>query len=92
MELFFFIQYINLVKATPSIICALSIRVEEPVFESQTKTKLGSLEMAPNGKTIKTFTNEFLKSKLDDYLHKNPDVAKMLLDRILESENMSRTM
>ena len=54
-----------------SMIAALSIRVEEPVFESQTKTKLGSLEISPNGKTIKTFTNDFMKLKLDNFFHKN---------------------
>ena len=75
-----------------SIICALSIRIEEPIFESQTKTKLGSLEMVPNGKTIKTFTNDFLRSKFDDYLHKNPSVSKMLLERILQSEKERKEM
>ena len=75
-----------------SIIAALSIRVEEPVFESQTKTKLGSLDIAPNGKTIKTFTNEFMKSKLDNFLHKNPDVAEKLLNRILQSEKERKEM
>tara|TARA_B100002052_G_C15887145_1_gene602056 strand:+ start:22867 stop:24708 length:1842 start_codon:yes stop_codon:yes gene_type:complete len=75
-----------------SMIAALSIRVEEPVFESQTKTKLGSLDMSPNGKTIKTFTNEFMKSKLDDFLHKNSEVADMLLNRILQSEKERKEM
>ena len=75
-----------------SMIAALSIRVEEPVFESQTKTKLGSLDVSPNGKTIKTFTNEFMKSKLDNFLHKNPEVADMLLNRILQSEKERKEM
>jgi len=75
-----------------SMIAALSIRVEEPVFESQTKTKLGSLDMSPNGKTIKTFTNEFMKSKLDNFLHKNSEVADMLLNRILQSEKERKEM
>ena len=75
-----------------SIICALSIRVEEPVFESQTKTKLGSTDMAPNGSTIKTFTNEFVKSKLDNYLHQNPDIAENLLARILQSQKERKEM
>ena len=75
-----------------SIIAAFSIRVEEPVFESQTKTKLGSLEVSPNGKTIKTFTNEFMKSKLDNYLHKNPNIAEKLLNRILQSEKERKEM
>ena len=75
-----------------SIICALSIRVEEPVFESQTKTKLGSLEMAPNKKTIKMFTNEFLKSKLDNFLHKNSEIADLILERILQSQKERKEM
>ena len=75
-----------------SIIAALSIRVEEPVFESQTKTKLGSLEISPKGKTIKTFTNDFMKSKLDNFLHKNPEIAEKLLARILQSEKERKEM
>jgi topoisomerase-4 subunit B len=75
-----------------SIICALSIRIEEPIFESQTKTKLGSLEMAPNKKTIKMFTNEFLKSKFDDFLHKNSDIADLILERILQSQKERKEM
>ena len=75
-----------------SIICALSIRIEEPIFESQTKTKLGSLEMAPNKKTIKMFTNEFLKSKFDDFLHKNSDIADLILERILQSQKERKDM
>ena len=75
-----------------SIICSLSIRIEEPVFESQTKTKLGSLEMSPNGKTIKMFMNEFLKSKLDNFLHKNPEIAEQLLNRIMQSQKERKEM
>ncbi len=75
-----------------SIIVALSIRVEEPIFESQTKTKLGSLEVAPGDKTIKTFTNEFMKTRLDNFLHKNPIVAEKLLNRILQSEKERKEM
>jgi len=75
-----------------SIICAFSLRVEEPVFESQTKTKLGSTDMAPGGVTIKTFTNEFIKSKLDNYLHQNPEIAENLLSRILQSQKERKEM
>ena len=75
-----------------SMIAALSIRVEEPVFESQTKTKLGSLEISPNGKTIKTFTNDFMKLKLDNFFHKNPEVAEQLLARIIQSEKERKEM
>ena len=69
-----------------SVIAALSIRVEEPVFESQTKTKLGSTDMGPEGPTIRTFIFHFIKEKLDNFLHRNPDTAKHLEKRIKQSE------
>ncbi|PST84552.1 DNA topoisomerase IV [Pedobacter yulinensis] len=69
-----------------SIIAAVSVRVQEPVFESQTKTKLGSLNMGPDGPTVRTFVNDFVKKELDDYLHKHADVAEALLKRIQQSE------
>ncbi|MFD1630934.1 DNA topoisomerase IV subunit B [Pseudopedobacter beijingensis] len=69
-----------------SIVAAISIRVQEPVFESQTKTKLGSLNVGPDGPTVRTFINDFVKKELDDYLHKHSDVAEGLLKRILQSE------
>ena len=69
-----------------SIIAALSIKVEEPVFESQTKTKLGSKNMAPGGPSVRNFIGEFVKKTIDDYLHKNPEVAQAMLNKILESE------
>ncbi|GAA4852013.1 DNA topoisomerase IV subunit B [Algivirga pacifica] len=69
-----------------SIEAAIAIRVQEPVFESQTKTKLGSIHTAPDGPTVRSFVNEFVKKELDDYLHKNPDTAQALLKRILQSE------
>ena len=62
------------------------------MFESQTKTKLGSLEISPNGKTIKTFTNDFMKLKLDNFFHKNPEVAEQLLARIIQSEKERKEM
>ncbi len=65
---------------------AVSLRVEEPVFESQTKTKLGSTNIAPEGETIRTFILNFLKEKLDNYLHKNPATAEALQKRILAAE------
>ena len=65
---------------------AVSIRIEEPVFESQTKTKLGSSTIAPEGESIRTFVGNFLKEHLDNYLHKNPTVAEALQKRILSSE------
>lgn len=69
-----------------SIIAAISLRVEEPVFESQTKTKLGSTEMGPQSPSIRSFVVGFLKEKLDNFLHKNPDIAKALQERILQSQ------
>lgn len=69
-----------------SIIGAIAIKVQEPVFESQTKTKLGSQSIGPEGPTVRTFINDFIKKSLDDYLHKHPDTADALLKRILQSE------
>ncbi len=69
-----------------SIAAAISIKVEEPVFESQTKTKLGSKDMGPKGPSVTKFITDFLKESLDNYLHKNPDVAEILLKKIQESE------
>ena len=69
-----------------SIVSAISIRVQEPVFESQTKTKLGSQNIAPDGPSVRTFINDFIKKALDDYLHKHPADADSLLKRILQSE------
>jgi topoisomerase-4 subunit B len=69
-----------------SIIAAISIKVEEPVFESQTKTKLGSKDMGPEGPSVRNFIVNFISSKLDDYLHKNPETANILLRKIQESE------
>ena len=69
-----------------SIIAAISIKVEEPIFESQTKTKLGSKDMGPGGSSIRNFINEFIKKQLDDYLHKNPETARILLKKIQDSE------
>jgi topoisomerase-4 subunit B len=69
-----------------SIIAAISIKVEEPVFESQTKTKLGSKDMGPEGPSVRNFIMNFMSSKLDDYLHKNPETANILLRKIQDSE------
>ena len=68
------------------IVAAISIKVEEPVFESQTKTKLGSRDMTPNGVSIQKFIGDFLKKELDNYLHKDPITSEILLKKILESE------
>jgi topoisomerase-4 subunit B len=69
-----------------SIMAAVSIRVEEPVFESQTKTKLGSSHMGPNAPSVRTFIGNFVKEQLDNFLHKNPEIAKLIEKRILQSE------
>ena len=69
-----------------SVVAAIAVRVMEPVFESQTKTKLGSQSVGPDGPTLRTFVNDFVKTALDNYLHKNPAAADALLKRILQSE------
>jgi len=75
-----------------SIVSAISVRVQEPVFESQTKTKLGSTDVGPDGPTIKSFINDFVKTRLDNYLHKNPETAEKLLKRIMQSEKERKDM
>ncbi len=69
-----------------SILCAISIKVLEPVFESQTKTKLGSTEMGGSLPTVRTYINDFISKKLDNYLHKNPIVAEEIQRKILQAE------
>ncbi len=69
-----------------SIVAAVSIKVEEPVFESQTKTKLGSKDIGPDGPSVRAHVGNFLQKELDNFLHKNQEVAEVLLRRIVESE------
>jgi len=69
-----------------SIIAAVSIKIEEPVFESQTKTKLGSQNMTPDGISVRNFMMDFVTTELDNYLHKNPETATILLNKIQDSE------
>ncbi|MCO5260643.1 MAG: type IIA DNA topoisomerase subunit B [Crocinitomicaceae bacterium] len=69
-----------------SIVASIAVKVIEPVFESQTKTKLGSQEIEPNGKSMRAFVNDFLKEKLDNYLHRNPDIAESIEKKIKQSE------
>ncbi len=71
---------------------AISIKIIEPVFESQTKTKLGSNEMEPDGVTIRTFVNDFIKTHLDNYLHKNPETAIILQKKIQQAEHERKAM
>ena len=68
------------------MVAAISIKVEEPIFESQTKTKLGSREISPDGITINKFIGDFLKRELDNYLHKTPQTVEILQKKILDSE------
>jgi len=69
-----------------SVVTAISIKVMEPIFESQTKTKLGSTDMGGNLPTVRTYINDFLKTQLDNFLHKNPDTAEKLQRKILQAE------
>jgi topoisomerase-4 subunit B len=74
------------VDVRSSIIAGVSVKIQEPVFESQTKTKLGSLTVSPDGETIRTFINNFIKEALDNFLHKSPETAKAMQDKIQQSE------
>ena len=69
-----------------SIVGAIAVRVQEPVFESQTKTKLGSQNVGPEGPTMRTFVNDFLKTELDNYLHRNSAVDESLMKRSMQKE------
>ncbi len=82
----FYKKEYDVVDIRSSICCAISIKVIEPVFESQTKTKLGSLEIEPGGKSIRAFMNDFLKAHLDNFLHKNSEIADALHRKIIASE------
>lgn len=75
-----------------SIISSISIRIQNPIFESQTKTKLGSTDIDDSGLTVRIFINDFIKKYLDNYLHKNSDVADELLKRILQSEKERKAL
>lgn len=82
----FYKKDFDTVDIREAIVAAISIRIQEPVFESQTKTKLGTEKLLGEDKTMKAFILEFLKEKLDNFLHKNAEVADALLKRILQSE------
>tara|TARA_Y100001958_G_C21234371_1_gene560521 strand:- start:293 stop:2155 length:1863 start_codon:yes stop_codon:yes gene_type:complete len=82
----FFKKDLDAVDIRASIVAAISIKVQNPIFESQTKTKLGSLDMGPEGPTIRVAFNDFIKNELDNFLHKNQDTAESLYQRILQSE------
>lgn len=74
------------------IVAAIAVKVEEPVFESQTKTRLGSRDMGPDGPTVAKFIGDFLKKELDNYLHKELDVAEIILKKIQASEKERKAM
>src|SRR5690625_6971807 len=69
-----------------SIVSAISVKIEEPVFESQTKTKLGSTHIAPDGQTIRSFIHDFVSHKLENFLYRNTDIAEIIHEKIKQSE------
>ena len=74
------------------IVAAISIRVEEPLFESQVKRRLNSSEMKPTGITILKFLNENIKREIENYLHRNPSVADIILKRIMETVKEKKSL
>ncbi len=74
------------------MVAAVAIKVEEPVFESQTKTRLGSRDVGPDGPTVAKFIGDFIKKELDDYLHRNLEVAEVILKKVQESERDRKAM
>jgi topoisomerase-4 subunit B len=82
----FYKKEFEAVDVRTSIVAAISVKVQEPVFESQTKTKLGSQVIAPDGMSIRAFISDFVKEALDNYLHKNAETAELLLQKIVQSE------
>jgi len=88
----FYGKNFDAVDIRQSIVAAVSIKVIEPVFESQTKTKLGSNEIGPGMLTVRTFINEFIKTQLDNYLHMNPQTAELFLKKIIEAEKERKAL
>ena len=88
----FYGKNFDAVDVRQSIVAAVSIKVIEPVFESQTKTKLGSNEIGPGMVTVRTFINDFIKTQLDNYLHKNPQTADLFLKKIIEAEKERKAL
>ncbi len=88
----FYGKNFDAVDIRQSIVAAVSVKVIEPVFESQTKTKLGSNDIGPGMMTIRTFINDFIKTQFDNYLHKNPETADLLLKKIIEAEKERKAL
>jgi len=88
----FYKKEFDVVDIRNAIVAAVSIKIQEPVFESQTKTKLGSQEMGPKGPSVKTFVSDFLKKELDNFLHKNSEIAQLILEKIIISEKERKEM
>lgn len=88
----FFGKSYEAVDVRGGLVAAVSVKVIEPVFESQTKTKLGSTEIEPGGKSMRAFVSEFLSRELDNYLHKNPETNDPLQRKILQSERERKDM
>ncbi|PRZ02004.1 DNA topoisomerase IV subunit B [Marinilabilia salmonicolor] len=82
----FFNKNFDVADIRSGIVAAVSIKIEEPVFESQTKTKLGSKDMSPGGTSVRNYVLDFVKGKLDNFLHKNQEIAEIIHKKILESE------
>lgn len=82
----FYTKNFDFTDIRSGIVAAVSVKVEEPVFESQTKTKLGSKDMSPDGISVNKFIGDFLKKELDNYLHKHNETAEIMLKKILDSE------
>ena len=74
------------------LVAAIAVNIEEPMFESQTKIKLGSLTMSPDGVSVNKYIGDFIKQEVDNYLHRNPDVAETMLQKISESEKERKAM
>ena len=74
------------------IVAAIAVNVEEPMFESRTKIKLGSLTMSPNGVSVNKYVGDFIKTEVDNYLHKHTDVAEVMLQKVSESEKERKAM
>ena len=74
------------------LVAAIAVNVEEPMFESQTKIKLGSLNMSPDGVSVNKYVGDFIKQEVDNYLHRNADIAEIIIQKITESEKERKAM